>query len=59
MTNQNKKYKIVRMYRDERASKTIKTGLTLKEAQAHCRREDTHEHDADGNVIWFDGYEQQ
>ena len=46
-------YKIVRFYADDRASKTIETGLTLEEAQAHCQREDTH---GDG---WFDGYSQE
>ena len=48
-------YKIIRMY-FEGDSKVIKTGLTLKDAQAHCRREDTHKRDSNGNVIWFDGY---
>lgn len=47
-------YKVVRMYRDfSRDSKVILTGLTLQEAKAHCRREDTH---GDG---WFDGYEKE
>jgi len=31
-------------------NKTIKTGLTLEEAQKHCSSEDTH---GEG---WFDGY---
>lgn len=46
-------YKIVRMYADERPSETIETGLTRAEAQAHCRRDDTH---GDG---WFDGFEEE
>jgi hypothetical protein len=46
------KYKIVRMFRDiDKDSIVIKRGLSLREAQAHCRREDTH---GDG---WFDGYD--
>jgi hypothetical protein len=44
-------YKITRFYQDDIDSETIATGLTLDEAQAHCRRDDTH---GDG---WFDGYE--
>jgi hypothetical protein len=48
-----KTYKIVRMYRDSYKHSTIKRGLTLEEAQAHCSREDTH---GDG---WLDGYEEE
>lgn len=45
-------YRIVRMYRDDdHPREIIETGLTLEEARAHCRREDTH---GEG---WFDGYE--
>lgn len=45
-------YKIVRFYRPDtgKRKRTIKTGLTLEQAQAHCGREDTHGSD------WFDGY---
>lgn len=47
-------YKIIRMYRDwDRESKVILTGLTLAQAQEHCRREDTR---GEG---WFDGYEEE
>lgn len=47
-------YKVIRFYKDwDRASKVILTGLTLDEAQAHCRREDTRGDD------WFDGYEEE
>lgn len=46
-------YKIVRMYADDREPLVGARGLSLEEAQAHCRREDTH---GDG---WFDGYEEE
>lgn len=48
-----KTYKIIRMYRDSYENKVIETGLSLEEAQEHCRQEDTH---GDG---WFDGYEEE
>ena len=47
------KYKIIRFFQDERESQTIKTGLTLKEAQKHCNDSSTH---GEG---WFDGYNEQ
>ena len=47
-----KTYSIVR-HRFEGDRETILTGLTLAEAQAHCRREDTHGAD------WFDGYTEE
>lgn len=43
-------YKIIRFRRDGE-NDVVKHGLTLEEAQAHCRREDTH---GEG---WFDGYD--
>ena len=48
-----KTYKIIRFYAPGSPNncETIKTGLTLKQAQAHCRRKDTRE---EGK--WFDGY---
>ena len=45
-------YKIVR-FRFNAGRRTIKTGLTLEEVQAHCQDEKTH---GDG---WFDGYEKE
>ena len=47
------KYKIVRMYRDDRPSKIMYTGFTLEQAQAHCQNPNTS---GDG---WFDGYEEE
>lgn len=52
---EEKTYRIVRFYRDNREKEVQETGLTLEEAQAHCKREDTHDH-VDG---WFDGYEEE
>ena len=48
-------YRVVRFYRDSFLTprEYVSSGLSLEEAQAHCRREDTH---GDG---WFDGYEEE
>jgi hypothetical protein len=44
-------YKIVRMYQEAgKRPRIIRRGLSLEEAQAHCRRPDTK---AKG---WFDGF---
>ncbi|RLB43362.1 MAG: hypothetical protein DRH30_03200, partial [Deltaproteobacteria bacterium] len=50
------KYKIVRFEFPNCFSPTqvIKRNLSLEEAQAHCRRDDTHE-----SGVWFDGYEKE
>lgn len=61
-------YKIIRMYRDEHPSRVIETGLTLEEAQAHCRDPETTSSKCTlpANVAhtdkfgpWFDGYEEE
>lgn len=62
-------YKIVRMYfRDSRRSRVIKTGLTLAQAQAHCRDPETSSRTAvsakgkrrtETSGPWFDGYEKE
>ena len=60
-------YKIVRMFfRDDKATRTITTGLTLVEAQAHCHNPETSSSTAQSakavrytarNGQWFDGYD--
>jgi len=49
-------YSIIRFYSpaDGRENETIKTGLTLEEAQEHCRDECTRQ---DG--VFFDGYSEE
>ncbi len=48
-------YKIVRLYEDGSRDQVVRRGLTLAEAQAHCKREDTHGNGPKG--LWFDGYD--
>jgi hypothetical protein len=61
-------YKIVRMFqRDGAKKRTIKTGLTLEQAQAHCQDKETSSSTATSAKArrytevhgpWFDGYEE-
>lgn len=60
-------YKIVRNYMD-RPARTIKTGLTLEQAQAHCRDLETSSKTCLRYVgrqrtrhvgPWFDGYDRE
>ena len=46
-------FRIVRSYNPNlnRSSRTIKRGLTLEQAQAHCSHPDTRKAE-----VWFDGY---
>jgi hypothetical protein len=53
------------MYRDSYEKRTIKTGLTLEEAQAHCRDPETSSSTCTSYAgrkrterkgPWFDGY---
>ena len=61
-------YKIVRMFYDrDKRKRTIKTGLTLEQAQAHCNDPETSSRTATSakarrytraHGAWFDGYEE-
>lgn len=61
-------YKIVRLFRRDGAHKrTIATGLTLEEAQAHCKNPETSSRKATTTKAqrytrthgaWFDSYEE-
>lgn len=50
-------YKIIR-FRFDGPKRTIERGLTLEEAQEHCKRPDTSSHST-GKGAWFDGYEKE
>lgn len=62
-------YKIVRHYqRDHLKNRVIKRGLTLEEAQAHCRDPETSSRTATSQAAfrrtvqwgpWFDGYDEE
>ncbi len=47
-------YYIIRFYKERhKYSRVIRRGLTLEQAQAHCRNPSTQ------NDLWFDGYESE
>lgn len=59
---------IVRMYFKDHPNKVIKRGLTLEQAQAHCRNPETSSSTAVSATAiertkefgpWFDGYEEE
>ncbi len=64
-----KTYRIVRFYRDQdRPNRTIKRGLTLAEAQAHCKDPETSAATCTSPTgrrrtrrlgHWFDGYSEE
>jgi len=60
LKDDGKRYKIVRNYfSNNKTNRTIKSGLTLDEAQAHCRDPATSNADAPNpEDRWFDGYEE-
>jgi hypothetical protein len=60
-------YRIIRHFQNS-ANRTIKKGLTLEEAQAHCQNPETSSTTATGKTEtnrtkrygqWFDGYEEE
>jgi len=62
-------YSIIRHYQDaNRESEVVDTGLTLKDAQAHCKSPETSSRTAKGREArrrteecgpWFDGYTEE
>jgi hypothetical protein len=48
-------YRIIR-FRFNGRPRTLRNGVTLAEAQAHCSRPDTSSHST-GPGAWFDGYD--
>lgn len=62
------RYKVVRMYFKGHPRRTIMRGLTLEEAQAHCKHPETSSSTATSSQArrvtrrmgpWFDGYERE
>ena len=62
------RYKIVRMYYEGYPRRTIRRGLTLAQAQEHCRNPETSSRTATSYSArkrterlgaWFDGYESE
>ncbi|CAB4199139.1 hypothetical protein UFOVP1336_14 [uncultured Caudovirales phage] len=68
MTEEGKTYKIIRMHYNQKIpNKVVDRGLTLEEAQAHCKDKETSSRTAKKPLAvaytksfgsWFDGYEE-
>ena len=63
-----KTYRIVRFFQGDHQRRTIVTGLSLEDAQDHCRDEETSSRTATSAAAeirteqfgaWFDGYEEE
>ena len=55
-------YAVRRFYFDEQHpdhQRVLRTGLSLSDAQAHCRDDASCERDDHGHVVWFDGYDEE
>ena len=61
-------HKIIRFYQQDHPSRVIQRGLTLAEAQAHCRDAETSSSTATSTEAvshtdefgpWFDGYREE
>lgn len=52
-----RRYRIVRHYFHGSRKRTILSGLTLAQAQAHCQSDWAWFDDDENNGAWFDGYE--
>jgi hypothetical protein len=56
-------YKIIRFYQERnKPSRVLRTGLSLEDAQAHCKDPETSSStatDPDEPGVWFDGYDEE
>ena len=55
-------YKIVRFYGDSRERRTMQTGLTLEDAQTHCKDPESSSRTTTTDTesgTWFDGYTEE
>jgi hypothetical protein len=61
-------YKIIRHYENGKVSKVVRRGLTLHDAQSHCRNPETSSTTARSEAAvrhtrkhgrWFDGYTEE
>jgi hypothetical protein len=72
--NDNKRYKVIRHYQNDRPTRTMRKDLTLKQAQEHCSDPETSSktaakacHNSQTLIDkwdalqkhWFDGYTEQ
>ena len=62
MPTSTRTYYVRRFYADvahPEHRRVIATGLSLDEAQKHCQDPETSYRDPDGELVWFDGYDDE